>query len=78
MSMHNATGRAIPAEICCVGKVGFVSQTLAADVVSRKGSEERRGRTVYHCTYCGLWHVGGNMGSQKKRVSALKELKRHE
>ncbi len=40
----------------CHGKVAFVSASLALRAAKRK-----RGRQHYHCTFCGLWHVGGTV-----------------
>ena len=40
------------------GKVGYRSRKLADSkaAVARRRTEEPIG--VYHCTFCGLWHIG--------------------
>ena len=48
----------------CTGKVAFISPTAAARLLHHM-DRRRRGRAVYRCESCGLWHIAGR--SQQMR-----------
>ena len=63
----------------CTGKVAFASYALAARV-SKEHRHPGSKFNVYHCTACGKFHVGTEIGRPKdrrrepKRIDAFYEL----
>ena len=57
----------------CAGKGRFPTQQLAAERARRMRQRHGNNRpaTVYHCAFCGAWHIGG-----KRPVDTTKAFKR--
>lgn len=61
----------------CHGKVGFISAAIAL-----RAAKRRKGRQSYHCSFCGLWHVGtgvdpkGIYGKKHERKNLIRREER--
>lgn len=44
----------------CIGKQAFDSKHLANKVANRANKRRDTARIVYHCPYCGKFHIGTN------------------
>ena len=55
----------------CLGKKSFDSVALA-----KQAAKRRKGRDVYRCNVCGMFHVGGNARSY--RLVRNEKRKKHE
>lgn len=63
----------------CEGKVGLDSYAQAAEILARNRTKPRPGRSAYHCSFCGKYHLGSDKGrSEAQRSNELKERKRHD
>lgn len=47
------------AEVQCMGKQGFKSQSMAEKVAKRSTRAKDNPIGFYHCPHCHDWHVGG-------------------
>jgi len=82
MSAHSddtkRSRRTLPS-VSCTGKVPFDDFKQASDVVGRRRTKARPGRSAYRCGHCHKWHIGSDSGRVEMRKAAeFKERKQHD
>jgi hypothetical protein len=50
-------------EVSCEGKEQLTQER--AQAIQRRPSDHNRGRTAYHCKFCGWWHLGSSQSIKK-------------